>query len=190
MALKPGSPCPCGCRCAVPLKPTAKGCPCPCGCSICASRGARTQAESAPTRPTAGRTQIRESRETPMTATTRPVTEAEFKVLLEAITNARAAAPAPVIAEPPLHTLSNDQLGARLVRRLAENHASPYWAQVRENAGSTGTAAPAGLAEQAQALPIAQHAMTLSEALASAHDLHSPGWTRTPPRSVFTEPGR
>lgn len=195
MALTPGSRCPCGCKCAVPGVANPRGCPCPCGaCNTCNSRVRGTQAESAPAGKTAGRTTIRESRETPMTPPTRPVTDAEFKLLLEAISGTRAAAPAPApvvkAVEPPLHTLSNEQLGQRLLRSLAENHRSPYWAAVNENAGSAPAAAPSTLAEQAQALPIVPQSMTLSEALMAGRDLRSPSWNRTPARTVFDEPGR
>ena len=100
-----------------------------------------------------------------------------------------AAPAAPAVAETvevPLHELSNEQLGALLLRGLSENHASPWWAQVRENAGDTAAApAPAGLAEQVQALPITQSSMSLTEAMTAAHDLQSPSWTRKPARTVF-----
>jgi hypothetical protein len=124
-----------------------------------------------------------------MTATTRPVTDAEFNVLLEAL-KARPAAPAPVTeaAEVPLHTLTNEQLGQRLLRRLAENHSSPYWAAVNESASVP--AVPSTLAESARALPIAQTSMTLTEAVKASHDPRSPFWNRTPARTVFDEPGR
>lgn len=190
MALTPGSRCPCGCKCAVPGVANPRGCPCPCGaCNTCNSRVRGTQAESAPAGKTAGRTPIRESRQTPMTATTRPVTDAEFNVLLEAL-KARPAAPAPVTeaAEVPLHTLTNEQLGQRLLRRLAENHSSPYWAAVNESASVP--AVPSTLAESARALPIAQTSMTLTEAVKASHDPRSPFWNRTPARTVFDEPGR
>jgi len=126
-----------------------------------------------------------------------PATPQQFEALLDRLTEAvRAATPpapaAPAVAETapvPLHELSNEQLGRRLLRGLSENHASPWWAGVRENADDTA-AAPAGLAEQVQALPLALPSMSLTGAMTAAHDLQSPSWTRTPPRTVFTEPGR
>ncbi len=191
MALTPGTRCPCDCGCAVPAALNARGCPCSkCGgCNSCNSR-VRASGESARTVP-AGRVPVSESR-TPATPAAAPPGDARFQALLHTVrsagaTAARPAAPQPPSAEEsaPLHTLSTDELGRRLVRALAENHASPWWAPVRENAGPPAQAAPAGLAEQVQALPDRLQAMSLTEAMASRYDLHSPAWTRGT-RSVRT----
>lgn len=129
---------------------------------------------------------------TPGTVT---LTESQLSQLLAAVA-ARSAAPAARPASPqrptveetaPLHTLSNDELGRRLVRALSENHKSPWWAEVSENTGAT-PAAPGvpGLAEQIQNLPTGPQSMSLLEALTTAHDLHSPGWRPTGARGART----
>lgn len=202
MAHQPGTACPCGCRCAVPKAVTesSPGCPCSCrGCDVCGS-SKRRLGESAPRRQP-GRTPVTETRSTvPTTIATPEQLEALIDRLTESVKTATAAhqaapapQPAPVVEAAPLHSLSTDELGRRLVRQLAETHASPWWRPVTENAGDTGALAQRGLAEQAQALPIGQQSMTLAEALASAHDLESPAWRQGAARigrTIFDQPGR
>ena len=184
MALTPGMKCSCGCGCAKPAVLNPKGCPCACGaCLACGSRG-RSSAETAPAR-AAGHALISETRRStvPATPPATPISDTQFQALLSSI---HGAAPAVAPQQPsvqesaPLHTLSNDELGRRLVRQLAEHHKSPYWAQVTENADTRVASAPSGLAEQVQSLPGGLPSMSLTEALATAHDLHSPAWSRTP----------
>lgn len=180
MALTPGMRCSCGCGCALPKTPNARGCPCACGsCNACNSR-VRASGESARTvRP--GHVPVTEAR-SPAAPAPVAFTNAQVQALLNAVRPAAAAAPTPVAAQQPaqesapLHTLSTDELGRRLVRAVSEGHRSPWWrAPVRENAD---TPALSGLAEQVQALPTGPQSVTLSEALATRYDLHSPAWTR------------
>ena len=184
MALTPGMKCGCGCGCALPKTPSAMGCPCRCSaCNLCNSR-IRASRESAPaTSP--GRPSLHEPRSPTVPAKT--ATPEQFGALLDKLTEAvrtasaaapQAPAPVPVAEAVPLHKLSTDELSRRFVRQLAETHKSPWWRGVNENAGAADTEAPQGLAEQVQALPARLQSMSLAEAMASAHDLHSPSWSR------------
>jgi len=116
------------------------------------------------------------------------VTAEQFAQLLAAVRpqiaeteTAAPAAPTPTSEQAritearELASLSTDQLGRRLLQRLAESRHAPGW-RVTE---SSEQPAAAGLTASAQSLPIGQQSMTLTEALATRHDLHSPAWTRT-----------
>jgi hypothetical protein len=112
------------------------------------------------------------------------ISESQFKTLLAAAQARASAAPAAPAVTPEqarvneaaeLRSLTSDQLSARLLQRLAETWVprSPGW-----RAPITETAQPQGLAEQAQAIPAGLHSVSLTEAMAARHDLHSPLWTR------------
>lgn len=181
-ALQPGQRCACGCGCAIPKAKTVKGCPCACGgsCPTCGP-APRTQAETAPTA-SPGRTPVHETDRRPtVPATPQQMSDAQFARLLAQVRAARPATQAsptgPAIEATPLHELSQDALGRRLVARLSENHAATGPHAVSETAG-TRTTARSALAEQAAALPAVMQSMSLSEALAARHDPDSQAWTR------------
>jgi hypothetical protein len=149
----PGTPCLCGCNCAVPLNRSPRTCPCPCAdCDVCGTRPASAKTVGPQRTPTYPFTQPPLSVETSpaggtMAATSAPTfTEAQLAQLLAAVRPQLAetvpAAPAPtpeqtqVAESAELRAMSNEQLGREFMHRLAEARAvrSPGWTESRRRA--------------------------------------------------------